>query len=369
MRLDSCARAVVLGRLRPPRRAATFRLPTAAALLNYIWAGLIVLSLAFALGTDALDIGRDTYRNGSALPVALDLAAPFDATADRQAATLRIDAGAFRDHFGADSTATPDSAYAATLRRTDAGYELRLDDADASLPAPLDVIRDATNPRDKVLQGRLNALGVGPGGQRASGTLTFAPVRFVKLTAITAAALSMAETAATLALGLVGVLVLFLGLTRIAEDAGIVNALVRVVRPLLRPVFPDVPPDHPALGMIALNLAANVFGLGNAATPFGIKAMEELQTLNPNPETASDAQVMLLTINTASVQLVPPVLLVALIGLEINAVYFAIVLTTIGSLAIGITAAKLLAKSKRYRVVPGKGFEVPGDPPAPVAPV
>ena len=326
-------------------------------MLNYIWAGLIVLSLVFALGSDARDLARDTYRNGQPLPVALDLAAPFDAAAREQAATLHLDAGAFQDHYGAEGT--PEAAYAATLRKTQAGYELRLDDADASLPAPLDVVRDATNPRDKVLQGRVSGLALGPDGRHASGTLAFAPVRFVKLTAISAAALDFAETAATLALGLVGVLVLFLGLTRIAEDAGIVSALVRLVRPFLRPLFPDVPPDHPALGMIALNIAANVFGLGNAATPFGIKAMEELQTLNPNPETASDAQVMLLTINTASVQLVPPVLLIALIGLEINTVYVAIVLTTLCSLIIGVTAAKLLARSKRYRVegLTGAGVE------------
>jgi spore maturation protein A len=99
-------------------------------------------------------------------------------------------------------------------------------------------------------------------------------------------------------------------------------------------------------------MAANVFGLGNAATPFGIKAMEELQTLNPDPTTASDAQVMLLTINTASVQLVPPVLLVALIGLEINAVYGALVLTTFSALAVGIVAAKVLGRMKRYRLAP-----------------
>lgn len=341
------------------RAAATFRLPHDADVLNYIWAGLIVLSLVFAVASDVRDLSGDTYRNGRPLPVALDLAAPFDQTADTQAATLRLDAGAFRDHFGADSTATPDSAYAATLRRTEGGYELRLDEADASLPAPLDAIRDATNPRDKILQGRLARIEVGAGGTRATAQMVFGTVRFVKLTAISAAALEFAETAATVALSLIGVLVLFLGLTRIAEDAGIVKALVRVVRPLLRPLFPDVPPDHPALGMIALNMAANVFGLGNAATPFGIKAMEELQTLNPNPDTASDAQVMLLTINTASVQLVPPVLLVALIGLEINAVYGALVLTTFSALAVGIVAAKLLGRMKRYRLPPA---------PAPAAP-
>ena len=338
--------------MRPPTGAATFRALRLHAVLNYIWAGLLVLSLVFAIGSDTRDIARDTYRNGRPLPVALDLAEPFDPEADEQAATLRLDAGAFRDHYGADSTATPDSAYAATLRRTDAGFEVRLDDAEATLPAPLDIVRDATNPRDKVLQGRLARLSVGPSGRLASAEVVFDRVRFVKLTAISAAALDFAETAATLALGLIGVLVLFLGLTRIAEDAGIVKVLVRFVRPLLRPLFPDVPQDHPALGMIALNIAANVFGLGNAATPFGIKAMEELQTLNPNPDTASDAQVMLLTINTASVQLVPPILLVALIGLEVNAVYGAIVLTTAGSLAIGIVAAKILQRTKRYRLAP-----------------
>ena len=328
-------------------------------MLNYIWAGLIVLSLVFAVASDVRDLSRDTYRNGEPLPVAIDLAAPFSREADTQAATLRIDAGAFRDHFGTDSTATPDSAYAATVRRVEGGYELRLDDAEATLPAPLDAVRDATNPRDKVLQGRLARIELGPGGTRAAGLLVFAPVRFVKLTAISAAALEFAETAATVALSLIGVLVLFLGLTRIAEDAGIVRALVRVVRPLLRPLFPDVPADHPALGMIALNMAANVFGLGNAATPFGIKAMEELQTLNPNPDTASDAQVMLLTINTASVQLVPPVLLVALIGLEINAVYGALVLTTFSALFVGIAAARGLARMKRYRVAPTAGTTAP----------
>lgn len=317
-------------------------------MLNYIWAGLIILSLVFALGSDVRDLASDTYRNGQSLPVTLDLAAPFDAEADTQPIALRIEPGAFQEHFGTDGV--PDSAYAATLRRTGDGYEVRLEDAEASLPAPLDIVRDETNPRDKTLQGVLTTLSFGPSGRRASGEVVFAPVRFVKLTAISAAALDFAEVAATLALGLIGVLVLFLGLTRIAEDAGVVKALVRIVRPVLRPLFPDVPPDHPALGMIALNMAANMFGLGNAATPFGIKAMEELQKLNPTPDTASDAEVMLLTINTASVQLVPPVLLIALIGLEINAVYAAIVLTTAGSLIIGITAAKLLQRSKRYRI-------------------
>jgi spore maturation protein A len=96
--------------------------------------------------------------------------------------------------------------------------------------------------------------------------------------------------------------------------------------------------------MIALNLTANVFGLGNAATPFGIKAMEELQTLNPTEDTATNSMVMLLAINTASVQLVPPLLLLALLGLQINQLIFAIIITTGLSLIIAIVAAKVFGR-------------------------
>ena len=314
-------------------------------MLNYIWAGLIVLSLVFALFYDVRDLTRDTYRNGEPLPIALDFEdRAFDPDVDRQPVTVRVDPEAFGSFYATD--AQPDSAYAAQLRRTDDGLEVRLD-ADASLPAPLDQIRDTTNPRDKALQGAYVGPQLVAGASGATGGLAFAPVRFVKMQAISAAALEFAEIAAEIALGLIGILVLFLGLTKIAEDAGIINALVKLVRPILGPLFPEIPKDHPAMGMIALNLAANVFGLGNAATPFGIKAMEELQTLNPEEDTATNSMVMLLAMNTASVQLVPPVLLIALIGLEINKVYF--VLTTMGSLIVAITATKLLGTLRRYR--------------------
>jgi len=117
-----------------------------------------------------------------------------------------------------------------------------------------------------------------------------------------------------------------------------------LVRPVLRPLFPEIPEDHPALGMIALNLTANIFGLGNAATPFGIKAMEELQKLNPTEDTATNSMVMLLAMNTASVQLMPPVLLLALLGLQINQLIFAIILTTGFSLVVAIVATRVYGR-------------------------
>jgi spore maturation protein A len=211
--------------------------------------------------------------------------------------------------------------------------------AGAAYPEPLATIAKVSKSRDDELQGRM----VGETG------VVFQPVYFVKLNAIAAAALDFAKTAAEIALGLVGVLALFLGLLKIAEQAGIIYALVKLVRPVLRPIFPELPADHPALGMIALNLAANVFGLGNAATPFGIKAMEELQKLNPSKDTATNSMVMLLAMNTASMQLVPPVLLLALLGLQINQLIFPIILASLCSVIIAISAAKLYGRLPGYR--------------------
>src|SRR5216110_1438908 len=109
----------------------------------------------------------------------------------------------------------------------------------------------------------------------------------------------------TLAIGLIGVMALWLGLLKIAEKAGLVDKLARAVRPIFRPLFPGVPDGHPALSAMLLNIAANMLGLGNAATPFGIKAMEELEKLNPTPGTATNSQALFVAINTASLQLVP----------------------------------------------------------------
>ena len=114
-----------------------------------------------------------------------------------------------------------------------------------------------------------------------------------------------AKKAFELALSLGGIMTLWLGIMQIAEDAGIITMLSKATTPLLRRLFPSIPKDHPALGAIALNLSANILGLSNAATPFGIKAMEALESLNPQPKTASDDMCMLLAINTSSVQLIP----------------------------------------------------------------
>lgn len=114
-----------------------------------------------------------------------------------------------------------------------------------------------------------------------------------------------AKTGFEIAIGLVGLMSLWLGLLAVAEAAGLTSALARGLSPLFRRLFPDVPSGHPALGAMTMNIAANMLGLDNAATPMGLKAMQELQTLNPRPDTASRAQTLFMVINTASVTLFP----------------------------------------------------------------
>ncbi len=122
---------------------------------------------------------------------------------------------------------------------------------------------------------------------------------------LTAAMVDSASGAVELALGLVGVMALFLGLMKVAEAGGMLTLLAKLIRPLMVRLFPSVPADHPAMGAMILNMSANALGLGNAATPFGIRAMQELDRLNPHKGTASDPMVLFLAINTSSITLLP----------------------------------------------------------------
>lgn len=125
----------------------------------------------------------------------------------------------------------------------------------------------------------------------------------------TAALFDGAKSGVTVCFGLISVLVFWLGLMKIAEQAGLMAGLSRLLAPVVRFLFPDVPKDHPALGYILSNMSANILGLGNAATPMGIKAMQELQKLNPDKETATPAMCTLLAINTASITVIPTTIL------------------------------------------------------------
>lgn len=116
---------------------------------------------------------------------------------------------------------------------------------------------------------------------------------------------TFAEEAVNIAIGLIGIMAFFCGLMRVMQEAGLCEKLGKAIAPIMRLLFPGVPADHPANSAMALYFAANILGIGNAATPFGIKAMQELQTLNKTKNIATDAQVMLLAVATTSITLIP----------------------------------------------------------------
>jgi len=189
---------------------------------------------------------------------------------------------------------------------------------------------------------------------------------------VTEGAVKSAETAVTLAIGMVGIMSLWLGMMRLAEQAGLVGALARALRPVLRRLFPDVPADHPAMGSMLMNMAANMLGLSNAATPLGIRAMQHLERLNPRPGTATNAMCTFLAINTSSIQLVPATtvaILAAAKAAEPTAIIGSAFLATCCSTAVGITAVKLLEKLPGFRLAPAVPGPVPEQTPETQEPV
>jgi len=164
------------------------------------------------------------------------------------------------------------------------------------------------------------------------------------LKAVSDRALEMARFAVIdTALPLVGIMALWLGVMRLAERAGLVTLLAHGLRPLLSRIFPDVPHNHPAMGSMLMNMAANMLGLGNAATPLGLRAMKDLESLNPRPGTASNAMCTFLAINTSSVQLIP-VTAIAILAANKSTNPTAIVGTTIMATTCAATSAVLMAK-------------------------
>src|SRR6266576_1608751 len=168
-----------------------------------------------------------------------------------------------------------------------------------------------------------------------------------RLKDVTAGAFDGAKTAVTIALGLIGIMALWLGVMRLAERAGLVQKIARALRPVMQRLFPDVPDDHPAMGAMLMNMAANMLGLGNAATPLGLRAMRDLEALNPRPDVASNAMCTFLAINTSSVQLIPTTaiaILVAAGSTRPTAIVGTALLATLCAATTAIIAVKTLEK-------------------------
>jgi spore maturation protein A len=316
-------------------------------MLNYIWAGLIALSLVFALSSDVRDAAQDRYRNGAELPVtvrfksATSVDNPVGVPVD-----VAIDPTTYKEFYRTEAAVA--ATYSGTLLGDGSRRVLRMGKG-ADLPAPLATMRSVGGSENELVADVVSLGTPDPATHAAPATVRFKPTRFVKLRAISQAATEFAEKAVTTALSLIGILCLWLGLMRIAEKSGLIDIVVRMIQPILHPLFPEIPKGHPAFGLIALNLSANMLGVGNAATPFGIKAMEELQKLNRSDDTATNPMVMLLALNTAGIQLMPPATLVAIMGLQTSRIYFPVLFVTFTCAIIAVVATKLLGRLPVFR--------------------
>jgi spore maturation protein SpmA len=164
---------------------------------------------------------------------------------------------------------------------------------------------------------------------------------------LTNGALASAATAVEIAISLIGGMALFLGVMKVAEAGGMMKLIARAIRPVMILLFPDVPPDHPAMGAMILNISANALGLGNAATPFGIRAMQDLDTLNPAKGTATNAMALFLAINTSAVTLLPTGVMVIrerLGSVDPGGIFGTTLIATVCSTIAGITAAKVFQR-------------------------
>lgn len=282
-------------------------------MLNKIWAGLIIIGLLFAVGQDIQDEISNTYENGVIRQI------PFSYTEDSpNQLTLTLN----------------NTSLIATIK-TAQKIHIHLD---ANSPAYLQNIADANGNKNRLIA-RITSK------TNTQLNLLLPELHWHKLRNVTQAAFDMAKFAVKLAIGLIGLMALWLGLMQIAEKSGLIKHLVKIVQPLLYWLFPNIPKDHPVFGSISMNMAANILGLGNAATPLGIKAMQQLQSLNTNKDKASDEMCMFLALNTSSVQLLPPVTLIALMGTQVSELIVPIVLATSCSTITAILVAKLYARS------------------------
>ncbi len=173
------------------------------------------------------------------------------------------------------------------------------------------------------------------------------------LNEVVLAVTSSAKVAFELALGLSGIMALWLGIMNIATESGLMNHLARALRPIMIRLFPDVPVDHPAMGAMVLNFSANMLGLNNAATPFGLAAMKELQSLNTQVNEASNAMCMFLAINTSSVQLIPATAIAFLAAngcSDPTSIIASSIIATSVSTIVAIVAVRRFEKLPRFRI-------------------
>lgn len=174
-----------------------------------------------------------------------------------------------------------------------------------------------------------------------------------RLGQVTQAVTDSAKLGFEVAIGLTGIMAVWLGIMAVASASGIITKFAKLLKPFLGRLFPEVPLEHPAMGAIVMNISANMLGLGNAATPFGLEAMKELQKLNHHVNVASDSMCTFLAINTSSVQLIPATAIAFLAAngsMNPSSIIFSSLVATSASTVVGVIAVKQFAKLPVFRM-------------------
>jgi spore maturation protein A len=322
-------------------------------MLNVIWLTLIMAGFLVAVVRDVYDLSTNRYQNGQEIRANLRMDSIGDHSLNsfhRYPCTVIIETGQFHNNVGQFPPGAGLIRQKAELLpsgKKNGRLHIFIDDQTPPLWKEIYKVQKNSGFLLAKIRWEDPHQVIGP------VQLSFDPVRFIKTQAITNEGLiHYAKVAVELAIGLIGIMALWLGLMKIAEQAGLIAHLAKALKGLTTRLFPDVPPDHPAMGAMIMNISANMLGLGNAATPFGLKAMEELDKLNKKPGTATDAMCTFLVINTSNVQLIPATVIAlrAVAGSAnpteiIGPVMVATILNTI----IGLIAVKVMAKWPLFR--------------------
>jgi spore maturation protein A len=319
-------------------------------MLNYIWVSLVLIGILVAAGNDIWDEATNPYRNG--LPVAgiMEIRKSPTPLRDTWEGDLVISAADFNAFYGKQLAATEIRQQVVVFQAEGRPGPVQLPVGEA-MPGLWKEMTKAAATKER-LTGKIAAWTLGEDGRSARIGIVLEPIRFVKMKAVTQAALEYATTAVNIAIGLIGIMALWLGVMRVAEEAGMLKVLTRLLTPVTKRIFPDVPPDHPAVGAMIMNIAANMLGLSNAATPMGLKAMEELNKLNPKVGTASNAMVTFLAINTGGLILIPATAIAvrAAAGSTNPGIIIGTSIVGAGVATIaGVVASKLLQRLPRYK--------------------
>jgi len=314
-------------------------------MLNYVWLALLVLGIGLAITTDIVDENTNKFRNGDSLYTQIEFSETFDNSESKTyKVNLIIDRDAFNKFYDTNEKGTITQPAKLSFNPENQKTSLFLN-TDDNTPAIWREMAKVTG-KENDLTGEVELLGFSD-STTARAAVVFEKIGFAKMKAVTKAALDYAGIAVDISLGLIGIMALWLGVMKVAEEAGLIKIIANAVRPVTKFLFPDVPSDHPAMGAMIMNISANMLGLGNAATPFGLKAMEELDKLNPNKGTATNAMCTFLTVNTAGLTLIPATAIAvrAAAGSSDPAIIIGTSIFGASCATItGITAAKILEK-------------------------